>query len=76
MSEKSEKKTGKGEKALRFLRDFNIFVGGAALVSTVIAPPVAAAALTAYGAFNLAQAGGYEALRQGVKKRGKRRSKG
>jgi len=65
--QKSEKR-GKGERALRFLRDFNLFVGGVALIGAV-AIPAFAIPLKAYGGLNIAQAGGYEVWRRGVKKR-------
>ncbi len=77
MGEKLEKqKKDKGSERLwRFGRDFNIVVGvGALAVSTVLAPAAAAVA-GAYGAFNLAQAGGFEALRRHQQKKRLKRQK-
>lgn len=73
MAEKAPggKKEKWGEKGLRFLRNFNLFVGGVALAGAVVVPPLAAP-LTAYGAFNVAEAGGFEALRRVAKKRGQK----
>jgi len=67
---KQEKREGAGEKGLRFLRNFNLFVGGAALAGAALVPP-AAAPLAAYGAFNLAEAGGFEVFRKSAEKRRK-----
>jgi len=77
MAEKS--KQGKGEKKKpleaisRFGRDFNIVVGSVALVGAFIAPPVAAAGLTAYAGLNYVQAGGFEVARRFAKNRNKNR---
>jgi hypothetical protein len=73
MSERQSaaKKEGTGEKGLRFLRDFNLFVGAAALGGAVLLPPLAAP-LTVYGAFNVAQAGGFEVAHRAAKKHRKK----
>lgn len=69
MGEKTEQNNGAAERSLRFLRDFNIAVGGIALAGTIVlgGGPLAAAS-GAYAAINFAQAGGYEALRRGAAK--------
>jgi hypothetical protein len=62
---------GRLEKGSRWLRNVNIIGGLACLGAAVVAPPLAAGALNIYGAFNLAQAGGYEATRRWAKNRKK-----
>lgn len=45
------------EKGSRWYRNFNAAVGAAALAGSVLVSPAVAAALLAYGTFNLGQAG-------------------
>lgn len=57
----TESKQGILEKGLRWDRNFNILVGGAALAgATLVSSPAIAGVLTAYGAFNFLQAGAGE----------------
>jgi hypothetical protein len=70
-NEKSKKSKGNeksSERLMRFGRNFNAFVGGAAVAGAVLAP-VAAGPLLAYAALNGAQAGGFEVGRRFAKKR-------
>jgi hypothetical protein len=68
-SKSSDKKKEKSsERLMRFGRNFNAFVGGAAVAGAVLAP-VAAGPLLAYAALNGAQAGGFEVGRRFAKKR-------
>ena len=62
-SEKPERKPGKGERAWRLARDFNI-IGAVALGGLAIVAPVGAGVLAVGAGINAAQAGGYEALRR------------
>jgi hypothetical protein len=57
------------ERGARWYRNFNLAVGGAALVGAAIAPPVVAAGLGIYAGYNFLQAGGGEWLRRSAKKR-------
>ncbi|MEX2014517.1 MAG: hypothetical protein WD885_01105 [Candidatus Saccharimonadales bacterium] len=71
MAEKFKSKSGEGglEKGSRWYRNFNAFVGAAALAGSVVLSPGAALALQAYGVFNLGQAGLGEIGRRYAKKR-------
>ncbi len=63
------------EKTMEFGRNFNGAVAvGAFVVGAVVAPPLAVAA-NAYGAFNAAQAAGFEGGRRWLKKRDKKKKK-
>lgn len=75
MAEKFNFKNKEGgvEKGSRWYRNFNAFVGAAALAGSVIVSPAVALALQAYGAFNLGQAGLGELGRRYAKNK---RSKG
>ena len=66
--QKNRSKESTAERGARFFRNFNIFVGGAALAGAAILPPVAAP-LSAYAGFNFLQAGGSEAVLRYAKKR-------
>ncbi len=67
-STRSEKKKT-SERLMKFGRDFNLVVGGVALLGSAIAPPVASLALGGYAGFQFVQAVGFEAGRRHVKKR-------
>lgn len=71
MAEKFNFKNKEGglEKGSRWYRNFNAFVGAAALAGSVVVAPAAALALQAYGAFNLGQAGLGELGRRYARKR-------
>jgi hypothetical protein len=71
----AKNKEGAVEKGSRWLRNVNIIGGVACLGAAVLAPPLVATGLTAYGAFNLAQAGGYEAARRWAKNRGDKKKR-
>jgi hypothetical protein len=68
-SEKSNLRSG-GERALRFLRDIHIGIGGAALAGTVLFPPLEAVAMpvAVYEGLN---ALAHEGLRRVIKGRSK-----
>lgn len=66
-------KEGAIEKGSRWLRNVNVIGGLACLGAAVVAPPLVATGLQVYGAFNLAQAGGYEAARRWAKNRTKKK---
>jgi hypothetical protein len=66
---KSKEKKGILERGSRFGRDFNIAVGGIALVGAAITPPLIATGLGIYAAINFAQAGGFELARRHAKKK-------
>lgn len=57
------------EKGSRWYRNFNAAVGAAALAGSVLVSPAVAAALAAYGAFNIGQAGLGELGRRYAKNR-------
>ena len=69
MAEKIKFKSKEGgvEKGSRWYRNFNAFVGAAALAGSVVVSPGVALALQAYGVFNLGQAGIGEIIRRSVK---------
>lgn len=69
---KGSEKKGLFERGSKFGRDFNIAVGGIALVGAAIAPPVLAAGLGIYAGINFLQAGGFEAARRYGKKKSKK----
>jgi hypothetical protein len=71
---KPDKEKSLVERGSRFGRNFNIAVGSIALAGALIAPPVAAAGLTAYAGLNFIQAGGFEAARRIAKNRQKKRA--
>jgi hypothetical protein len=66
---KFKDKEGGLEKGSRWYRNFNAFVGAAALAGSVVVSPAVALALQAYGAFNLGQAGLGELGRRYAKNR-------
>jgi hypothetical protein len=71
----SRGREGAAEKASRFFRNINA-IGAVALVgAAVVAPPVAATALTVWAGINAAQAGGFEVARRWSKKRRERKRK-
>ncbi len=71
---KFDGKEGGLEKGSRWYRNFNAFVGAAALAGSVFVSPAVAAALKVYGVFNIGQAGLGEIGRRYAKNR--RRKKG
>ena len=71
-SKKGPEKKGRFERGTRFCRDFNIAVGGVALIGAVIAPPVLAAGLGIYAGVNFAQAGAFEVARRYANKKSKK----
>lgn len=80
MAEKLKKDSKKGlekqgwlEKGGRFGRDFNIAVGGIALIGAAIAPPVVAAGLGIYAGINFLQAGAFELARRHGKNKSKKK---
>lgn len=73
MSEKSpQSKESSPEKLSKFGRNFNVFVGAAALGGAAIIPGPNVI-LATYGWFNMAQAGGFEWLRRAAEKRRKKK---
>lgn len=66
-------KEGGLEKTSRFFRNINVVGAVACFGAAVALPPAAAVALQAYGAFNLAQAGGFEVARRWAKNRQRKR---
>lgn len=66
---RKKNKEGTAEKGARFYRDFNMFVGGVALVGTAVVAPPLAAPLGVYAGFNFLQAVGGEGVRRYAKKR-------
>jgi len=66
---KFKEKEGGLEKGSRWYRNFNAFVGAAALAGSVVVSPAVALALQAYGVFNLGQAGLGEIGRRYARKR-------
>lgn len=63
------------ERGSRFGRDFNLAVGGIALVGAVVAPPLVAVGLGVYAGINFAQAGVFEATRRYSKNKNQKKSK-
>jgi hypothetical protein len=69
-SSSEHSKEGGFEKFNRYGRNFNAAVGAIALGgASIVASPAIAAGLGVYGAFNMAQAGGFELLRRRSKKK-------
>lgn len=73
LSNKKKNSESKGllERGSRFGRDFNIAVGGIALIGSAIAPPVLAVGLGIYAGVNFAQAGAFEVARRYADKKKK-----
>lgn len=69
---KGPEKKGLFERGSKFGRDFNIAVGGIALVGAAIAPPILAAGLGIYAGINFLQAGAFEVARRYGKKKSKK----
>jgi hypothetical protein len=63
-----------GERLSRFGRNFNIVVGAVALAGAAIVPGPNVL-ISGYAYFNFMQAGGFELLRQHVKKKAKQQPK-
>ena len=64
---KRPQEEGKGERAWRFLRDFNA-IGAVALGGLAVIAPVGAGILAAGASLNAAQVGAYEVFRRRAKK--------